>query len=147
MEHNEKMVLAKERIVKTLQKARKNADYPIEREFVLVFSYLPIWLKLKLILPELIRRTLFDDVHLDLSGMNLTDEELAELFDEFFKKNKELRRITHIDLSGNTQLSKLPKRIKRCKRLKELNMKQTQCTVLPVWLQKLKAVEVKQDDA
>ncbi|GHT87131.1 hypothetical protein FACS1894137_13820 [Spirochaetia bacterium] len=147
MEHNEKMVLAKERIVKTLQKARKKADYPIEREFVLVFSYLPIWLKLKLILPELIRRTLFDDVHLDLSGMNLTDEELAELFDGFFKKNKELRRITHIDLSDNTQLSKLPKRIKRCKRLKELNLKQTQCTVLPAWLRKLKAVEVKQDDA
>jgi hypothetical protein len=81
-------------------------------------------------------------VNLDLANLDLTDDALAELFEAFTAKNKELKFIDCIDLSGNTALTKLPWHIAWCKWLAVLDVTDTGITVLPDWIGDLKLLTV-----
>jgi hypothetical protein len=81
-------------------------------------------------------------IKLDLSCLDLTDEALAELFEAFTGKQKESTMIDSINLSGNPQLTKLPCHIAWFKQLFELDVTDTNITVLPDWIHELKHVSV-----
>jgi hypothetical protein len=85
-------------------------------------------------------------INLDLSKLDLTDDVLAELFEAFTGKNKELKFIDCIDLSDNPRLTKLPWHIAWCKWLAVLDVTDTGITELPDWIGGLKLLTVFKGD-
>jgi hypothetical protein len=88
------------------------------------------------------RSTVHKKIELDLSGLDLTDAMLAELFEAFTGKNKELEHIACIDVSKNPGLAKLPWHIAWCKNLFWLGISDTAITEIPTWMHGIKHVTV-----